>query len=225
MADYSQIELRVLAHLSQDPELISSFERGEDIHRISIAKALGIPVESVTPELRSIGKMVSYGVTYGMGPFGLAQRLHIPMDQARTYIEGFFALYPKVRDFLDGVVAQARVDGYTTTILGRRRYLPDLTARNPAVRGNAERMALNAPIQGSAADVIKLAMVKADEALAGQPGRMVLTVHDELVFEVPAAEVEPVAEQVRAAMEGVLDLRVPLRVDLAWGPNWADAKG
>jgi DNA polymerase-1 len=116
------------------------------------------------------------------------------------------------------------VDGYTTTILGRRRYLPDLTARNPAVRGNAERMALNAPIQGSAADVIKLAMVRADEVLAGQPSRMVLTVHDELVFEVPAAEVDPVAEQVRSAMEGVLDLRVPLRVDLAWGPNWADAK-
>jgi DNA polymerase-1 len=225
VADYSQIELRVLAHLSEDPELISAFERGEDIHRHSIAKALGIPVDSVTPELRSIGKMVSYGVTYGMGPFGLAQRLHIPMDQARTYIEGFFALYPKVRDFLDGVVERARADGYTTTILGRRRYLPDLNARNPAVRANAERMALNAPIQGSAADVIKLAMVRADEALEGQPSRMVLTVHDELVFEVPGAVVGTVAAQMRDVMEGVLDLRVPLRVDLAWGPNWADAKG
>jgi DNA polymerase-1 len=225
VADYSQIELRVLAHLSEDPELISAFARGEDIHRHSIAKALGIPVESVTPELRSIGKMVSYGVTYGMGPFGLAQRLHIPMDQARTYIEGFFASYPRVRDYLDGVVAQARVDGYTTTILGRRRYLPDLNARNPAVRSNAERMALNAPIQGSAADIIKLAMVKADEALRGTPGRMVLTVHDELVFEVPEADVATVAEEMRSVMEGVLDLRVPLKVDLAWGPNWADAKG
>jgi DNA polymerase-1 len=147
------------------------------------------------------------------------------MDQARTYIEGFFALYPKVRDFLDGVVERARADGYTTTILGRRRYLPDLNARNPAVRANAERMALNAPIQGSAADVIKLAMVRADEALEGQPSRMVLTVHDELVFEVPGAVVGTVAAQMRDVMEGVLDLRVPLRVDLAWGPNWADAKG
>ena len=225
VADYSQIELRVLAHLSEDPELVSAFERGEDIHRLSISKALGIPVESVTGELRSIGKMVSFGVTYGMGAYGLAQRLHIPMDQARTYIEGFFASYPRVRDYLDGVVAKAKADGYTTTILGRRRYLPDLNARNPAVRANAERMALNAPIQGSAADIIKLAMVKADEALAGRPGRMVLTVHDELVFEVPEAGVEVLAEEMRGVMEGVLELAVPLKVDLAWGPNWADAKG
>ncbi|HKN49646.1 MAG TPA: DNA polymerase, partial [Actinomycetota bacterium] len=227
VADYSQIELRVLAHLSEDPELVSAFARGEDIHRHSISKALGIPLEAVTGELRSIGKMVSYGVTYGMGPFGLAQRLHIPMDQARVYIEGFFASYPRVRDYLDAVVAQAKVEGYTTTILGRRRYLPELNARNPAIRSNAERMALNAPIQGSAADIIKRAMVKADEALMGRKGRagrMVLTVHDELVFEVPETEVEGVAEEMRTVMEGVLDLRVPLRVDLAWGPNWADAK-
>ncbi|MEA2587721.1 MAG: polymerase [Actinomycetota bacterium] len=224
VADYSQIELRVLAHLSEDPELVSAFARGEDIHRHSISKALGIPLEAVTGELRSIGKMVSYGVTYGMGPFGLAQRLHIPMDQARIYIEGFFASYPRVRDYLDAVVAQAKLEGYTTTILGRRRYLPDLNARNPAIRSNAERMALNAPIQGSAADIIKLAMVKADEALEGRPGRMVLTVHDELVFEVPETEVEAVAEEMRTVMEGVLDLRVPLKVDLAWGRNWADAK-
>jgi len=217
----------VLAHLSEDPELISAFARGEDIHRHSISKALGIPLESVTGELRSIGKMVSYGVTYGMGPFGLAQRLHIPMDQARIYIEGFFASYPRVRDYLDAVVAQAKQEGYTTTILGRRRYLPDLNARNPAIRSNAERMALNAPIQGSAADIIKRAMVIADEALMarkGEAGRMVLTVHDELVFEVPETEVEVVAEEMRTVMEGVLDLSVPLRVDLAWGPNWADAK-
>jgi DNA polymerase-1 len=224
VADYSQIELRVLAHLSEDPELVSAFARGEDIHRHSISKALGIPLESVTGELRSIGKMVSYGVTYGMGPFGLAQRLHIPMDQARIYIEGFFASYPRVRDYLDAVVAQAKLEGYTTTLLGRRRYLPDLNARNPAIRSNAERMALNAPIQGSAADIIKLAMVKADEALEGRPGRMVLTVHDELVFEVPEAEVEAVAEEMRTVMEGVLNLRVPLKVDVAWGRNWADAK-
>jgi DNA polymerase-1 len=224
VADYSQIELRVLAHLSEDPELVSAFERGEDIHRHSIAKALGITEDSVTPELRSIGKMVSYGVTYGMGPYGLAQRLRIPMDQARTYIEGFFATYPRVRSYLDGVVAQATAEGYTTTILGRRRYLPELANKNPRVRSLGERMALNAPIQGSAADIIKLAMVRADGALGATAGRMVLTVHDELVFEVPEARVPEAAETVRAAMEGVLDLRVPLKVDLAWGPNWADAK-
>ena len=225
VADYSQIELRVLAHLSEDPELVSAFERHEDIHRHSIAKALNIPMASVTPELRSIGKMVSYGVTYGMGPFGLAQRLHIPMDQAKAYIEGFFGSYPQVRGYLDGIVAQAREDGYTTTILGRRRYLPDLSARNPAVRANAERMALNAPIQGSAADIIKLAMVQADTALRGTAGRMLLTVHDELVFEVPVGEAEATAAKIRQAMEGVFPMRVPLEVDLAWGANWADAKG
>ena len=224
VADYSQIELRILAHLSEDPELVGAFARGEDIHRHSISKALGIPEDAVTPELRSIGKMVSYGVTYGMGAFGLAQRLHIPMDQARTYIDGFFGSYPRVREYLDGVVEQARREGYTTTILGRRRYLPDLNARNPAVRGNAERMALNAPIQGSAADVIKLAMVRADAALAGFDARMVLTVHDELVFEVAQDQVDGVAAAMRAEMEGALELRVPLKVDLAWGANWADAK-
>jgi DNA polymerase-1 len=225
VADYSQIELRVLAHLSEDPELMGAFERGEDIHRRSIARALGIDESEVTPELRSIGKMVSYGVTYGMGPFGLSQRLHIPVDQARTYIEGFFGLYPRVRSYLDGVVDRATEEGFTTTLLGRRRYLPELASRNPRVRSLGERMALNAPIQGSAADVMKLAMVKVGEALDGWPARMVLTVHDELVVEVAEGRVEEVGEVVRGAMEGAVELRVPLRVDLAWGRNWADAKG
>ncbi|MGH2810815.1 MAG: DNA polymerase, partial [Actinomycetota bacterium] len=148
VADYSQIELRVLAHLSQDPALLGAFERGEDIHRLSIAKALDLDPDEVTPRLRSIGKMVSYGVTYGMGPFGLSQRLQIPVDQARTYIEGFFATYPQVRLYLDEVVARAAVDGFTTTILGRRRYVPELKSGNPRVRSLGERMALNAPIQG-----------------------------------------------------------------------------
>lgn len=224
VADYSQIELRVLAHLSEDPELIAAFDRGEDIHRRSIARALGISDEEVTPELRSIGKMVSYGVTYGMGPFGLSQRLRIPVDQARTYIHGFFALYPRVREYLDDVVARATEEGFTSTILGRRRYLPELTARNPRVRSLGERMALNAPIQGSAADIIKLAMVRADQALEDGPARMVLTVHDELVFEVPAGEVDATGEAVRRAMEEAVELKVPLRVDLGWGESWAKAK-
>ncbi|MGH2705329.1 MAG: DNA polymerase I [Actinomycetota bacterium] len=225
VADYSQIELRVLAHLSGDGELMAAFERGEDIHRRSIAKALGIPEEQVTSELRGIGKMVSYGVTYGMGPFGLAQRLHIPIDQARTYINGFFELYPRVREYLDLVVARAAEEGFTTTLLGRRRYLPELQARNPRVRSLGERMALNAPIQGSAADILKLAMVRVASALLGTLARMVLTVHDELVFEVPEGEVADHAEVIRAQMEGAVELRVPLEVDLAWGPNWAEAKG
>jgi DNA polymerase-1 len=224
VADYSQIELRLLAHLSEDPELVGAFERGDDIHRLSIGKALGIDYSQVTPAQRSIGKMVSYGVTYGMGPFGLSQRLRIPVDQARTYIEGFFASYPMVRTYLDAVVAQATNDGFTTTMLGRRRYLPELKSRNPRVRGLGERQALNAPLQGSAADIIKLAMVKVDRALEGTRARMVMTVHDELVFEVPEGDVEPLSKMIREAMESAIELRVPLTVDLAWGANWADAK-
>jgi DNA polymerase I len=224
VADYSQIELRILAHLCEDPELVAAFERGDDIHRRSIAKALGISETEVSPELRSIGKMVSYGVTYGMGPFGLSQRLRIPVDQARNYIDSFFALYPKVRTYLDEVVARAAEEGFTTTMLGRRRYLPELTSRNPRVRSLGERMALNAPIQGSAADVIKLAMVKADRALEKMKTRMILTVHDELVFEAPEKEVEAAAAKVQEAMETAIELRVPLKADIAWGPNWAEAK-
>jgi DNA polymerase-1 len=224
VADYSQIELRLLAHLSGDKELTGAFARGDDIHRLSIGKALGIDPSEVTPAQRSIGKMVSYGVTYGMGPFGLSQRLSIPVDQARTYIEGFFASYPEIRTYLDDVVARATEDGYTTTMLGRRRYLPELKSRNPRVRGLGERQALNAPLQGSAADIMKLAMVKVDRALAGSTARMVLTVHDELVFEVLQDDVEAAAVSVREAMEDVVQLSVPLTVDLAWGPNWADAK-
>jgi DNA polymerase-1 len=168
--------------------------------------------------------MVSYGVTYGMGPFGLSQRLRIPVDQARTYIEGFFASYPMVRTYLDSVVEQATKDGFTTTMLGRRRYLPELKSRNPRVRGLGERQALNAPLQGSAADIIKLAMVKVDRALEGTRARMVMTVHDELVFEVPTSEVEELSKVIREAMESAIELSVPLTVDLAWGANWADAK-
>ena len=222
-ADYSQIELRILAHLSGDEELTSAFQRGDDIHRLSISKALGIKPSEVTPELRSIGKMVSYGVTYGMGPFGLSQRLRIPVDQARTYIEGFFSLYPRVREFLDEVVSKATGDGFTTTMLGRRRYLPELKARNPRVRGLGERMALNAPIQGSAADILKLAMVRVDEVIE-EPSRMLLTVHDELVFEVPEGEIKAVSAKVKKAMESCLKLDVPLEVDLAAGPNWSETK-
>lgn len=225
VADYSQIELRIIAHLSGDDELVAAFHRGDDIHRHSIAKALGISIEEVTPELRSIGKMVSYGVAYGMGPFGLSQRLRIPVEQARVYIDGFFGLYPGVRAYLDEVVEKATEDGFTTTMLGRRRYVAELKSRNPRVRSLGERQALNAPIQGTAADIMKLAMVRTDTVLGSTPAKMVLTVHDELVFEVPESAVADVADKVRDAMQGVIELNVPLSVDLAWGPNWADAKG
>lgn len=222
-ADYSQVEFRVLAHLSEDPEMIATFERGEDLHRRSIAGALGLDESEVDAELRNVGKMVSYGVTYGMGAFGLSQRLHIPMDQARTYIEGFFQLFPRVREYLDEVVARATDEGYTTTMFGRRRYLPELRSRNPRLRGLGERMALNAPIQGTAADILKAAMVKTDPVLTDGE-RMILTVHDELVFEVPERNAEDAAERVRDAMESAASLKVPLVVDVGWGPNWADIK-
>lgn len=224
VADYSQIELRLLAHLSQDPELLAAFARGDDIHRLSISKALGIDYDEVTTAQRSIGKMVSYGVSYGMGPFGLSQRLRIPVDQARTYIEGFFASYPKVRTYLDSVVAQATEEGFTTTLLGRRRYLPELKSRNPRVRALGERQALNAPVQGSAADIMKLAMVAADAALKDTAARMVLTVHDELVFEAPRHDVPKLSEEIRDAMENAYELSVPLTVDLGSGLNWSEAK-
>ena len=224
VADYSQIELRILAHLSKDEALTDVFRRGEDVHRRSIAKALGINEDEVSPQLRSVGKMVSYGVTYGMGPFGLSQRLRIPVDQARSYIEGFFATYPEIRGYLDSVVAQAAKDGFTTTLLGRRRYVPELHSRNPRVRNLGERMALNAPIQGSAADIMKLAMVRCDEAVAGTEARALMTVHDELVFEVPSGQVEEIGTKVKDAMEHALELSVPMEADVAWGPNWSDAK-
>ncbi|MEX2587210.1 MAG: DNA polymerase I [Actinomycetota bacterium] len=224
VADYSQIELRLLAHLSQDPELMAAFARGDDIHRLSISKALGIDYDQVTDAQRTIGKMVSYGVSYGMGPFGLSQRLRIPVDQARTYIEGFFTSYPRVRTYLDSVVAQATEEGFTTTLLGRRRYLPELKSRNPRVRALGERQALNAPVQGSAADIMKLAMVGVDEALDGTSARMVLTVHDELVLEAPQSDVLKLSETIRRTMQNAYELSVPLTVDLGSGPNWSDAK-
>jgi DNA polymerase-1 len=223
VADYSQIELRVLAHLSGDEGLGEAFATDTDIHAATAAKAFRLPLDQVDAELRRRAKMVNYGLAYGMNAFGLASRLGIAPDEAQEFIDAYFDGFPGIREFLDKQVAHAAAEGFTATILGRRRYLPELQSPNPRIRDMGRRMALNAPIQGSAADIMKLAMIRVDAALDTLPGTMVMTVHDELVFEVPEKAVEESAEALGKEMESAYELEVPLKVDVGWGPNWAIA--
>jgi len=225
VADYSQIELRVLAHLADDEGLKAAFESGADIHTATSARVFGLPEDQVDPATRSRAKMINYGLAYGMNAFGLASRLEITPDEAQEFIDAYFESFPQIRDYLDRQVARAAAEGFTETLLGRRRYIPELQAANPRVRDMGRRMALNAPIQGSAADVFKLGMIRVDTALRDSDleMRMLLTVHDELVFEVPKRQVERAAEVVKREMEAAYDLEVPLRADIGWGPNWAEA--
>jgi DNA polymerase-1 len=226
VADYSQIELRVLAHLSGDEGLREAFAAGIDIHAATAATVFGLPLEQVDGELRRRAKMVNYGLAYGMNAWGLAQRLDIAPDEAEEILDGYFNGFPKIRDYLRAQVDRARMDGYTETILGRRRYIPELTSGNRRLQALGERQALNAPIQGSASDVFKLAMIGVDAALTERQDldcHMLLTVHDELVFEVPADRVEDAASVVAGRMENAIALDVPLRADIGWGPNWAEA--
>ena len=227
VADYSQIELRVLAHITHDEGLRGAFAHDEDIHAATAAKVYGFAVDEVPRDLRDRAKAINFGLAYGMNAFGLAQRLGIVPDEAQEFIDAYFASFPGVREFMSRVVREAYRDGYTMTLLGRRRYIEELTHRNPRVRQMGERQALNAPIQGTAADIIKLAMIKVDRGLAegGLGARMVLTVHDELLFEVPNSELDATREAVRSLMEQAYPMDVPLRVDLAIGANWAEAKG
>ncbi|MDQ1293765.1 MAG: polymerase [Actinomycetota bacterium] len=224
-ADYSQIEMRIMAHLSGDDGLVEAFRSGEDLHRFVGSRVFGVPTTDVTPAMRSKIKAMSYGLVYGLSPFGLARQLAIPVEEAKALTEDYFLRFGGVRDYLQGVVRQARKDGYTQTILGRRRYLPDLTSDNRQRREMAERMALNAPIQGSAADLIKMAMLRADRALRenGLGSRILLQVHDELVFEVRPGEAETVERLARDAMEGAADLSVPLEVSVGSGRTWQEA--
>jgi DNA polymerase-1 len=219
-ADYSQIELRVLAHLAGDPALIAAFESGEDVHARTAAEVFG---DRPPAEGRRLAKVINYGIVYGMGPARAARELGVPQAAAAEYIGSYFARYRGVQAFVETTIAEARQRGFVTTVLGRRRYLPELRARDHAVRQFAERAATNTPIQGSAADLIKLAMLEVRRRLAGRGARMLLQVHDELVLEVPEGEVAAVGEAVRDAMEHVWTLRVPLRVDLHEGANWAEA--
>jgi DNA polymerase-1 len=224
--DYSQIEMRIMAHLSGDAGLTEAFTSGEDLHTFVAATAFGIPVGDVEPEQRRRIKAMSYGLAYGLSAYGLAQQLGITPEEAREQMELYFARFGGVRDYLNGVVAQARKDGYTETILGRRRYLPDLTSDNAQRRQMAERMALNAPIQGSAADIIKVAMLRVERAVreAAMSSRLLLQVHDELVLEVAPGEREALDKLVREEMCGAYSLGdVPLDVSVGYGGNWDDA--
>jgi DNA polymerase-1 len=224
-ADYSQIEMRIMAHLSQDAGLIEAFTTGEDLHTFVASRAFGVPPAQVDAELRRRVKAMSYGLAYGLSAFGLATQLRISNDEAKEQMAAYFERFGGVRDYLRHVVDQARVDGYTSTILGRRRYLPDLTSDNGQRRQMAERMALNAPIQGSAADIIKIAMLGVDRALreGGLRSRLLLQVHDELVLEVAAGEREALEELVRREMGGAFVLDVPLDVSVGVGANWDEA--
>jgi len=225
-ADYSQIELRVLAHLAKDPGLIDAFARGADVHTTTAAGVFGVDEADVDEFQRRFAKVVNYGLAYGMEAYGLSQRLDIPTDQAREILDRYFESFPAVHDFMERTIAEARDRGYTTTLFGRRRQIAELASDNFRIRQMGERMAQNAPVQGGAADIFKLAMIDVDAALrrAELASRMILTVHDELVFEVPLDERDEMEPLVRSAMESVTELTVPLTVDVGFGPNWAEAK-
>ncbi|GAA1472792.1 DNA polymerase I [Corynebacterium aurimucosum] len=219
-ADYSQIEMRVMAHLSADPGLIEAYREGEDLHNYVGSKVFDVPVDEVTPELRRRVKAMSYGLVYGLSAFGLSQQLGIPAREAKEIMESYFERFGGVKRYLDEVVVQARKDGYTSTVFGRRRYLPELNSDNRVARENAERAALNAPIQGTAADIIKVAMIRVDKALEGLASRVLLQVHDELVVEVAPGEAEDVQRIVEREMDKAIELTVPLEVSVGVGKNW-----
>lgn len=224
--DYSQIELRLLAHLSGDEHLVRAFNEGEDFHAETAARVFGVPVSEVTPDLRSRAKAVNFGIVYGQQAYGLSQSLHISMAEARDMIDRYYEAYPGVRTFLDNVVARAKQTGYAETMYGRRRHIPELKAKNPQLRGFGERTAMNHPMQGTAADIIKITMARVSRRLEeeGFAAHMILQVHDELDFECPIDEVERLTTMVRDVMEHVVDLRVPLIAEASTGITWADAK-
>ena len=224
--DYSQIELRLLAHLSADEHLVAAFNEGADFHAATAARVFGVPVDQVTPQLRSRAKAVNFGIVYGQQAYGLASSLKIGRAEAQAMIDRYFEAYPGVDAFLREQVELARKLGYATTMYGRRRYMRDINSRNFQLRSFAERTAMNHPMQGTAADIIKIAMVRVERRLAeeGLRSRLVLQIHDELDFEVPVDEIDALSELVRETMGGVAELRVPLLADVSYGDNWAEAK-
>ncbi len=225
-ADYSQVELRILAHLSEDPILVEAFKTGQDIHRRTAAEVNGISLEEVTPLMREKAKAVNFGIIYGSSDYGLAQNLKIPRAEAKTYIDNYFDRYQGVREYMDRIIAQAREQGYVTTMFKRRRYLPEIHSSNHNTRSFAERMALNTPIQGSAADILKLAMLKIAQIIGegGFSAAMLLQIHDELLFEIEESELDFFAPMVKREMEQACELSVPLQVDLKHGTNWEELK-
>ena len=224
-ADYSQIELRIMAHLSGDERLLAAFEAGLDIHRATAAEVWGLAPEQVTGDQRRSAKAINFGLIYGMSAFGLARQLGIERGDAQAYVDLYFERYPGVRDFMDRTRRQARKDKYVETLFGRRLYLTDIDHSNQARRAGAERTAINAPMQGTAADIIKRAMLAVDDWIQGDapPARMIMQVHDELVFEVAEDGTEEAAGKIRAAMESAAELAVPLLVEVGVGHNWEEA--
>jgi DNA polymerase-1 len=224
-ADYSQIELRILAHLSQDPFLMETFRNDRDIHAATGAEIFHVPPEQVNPEMRRLAKVINFGIIYGMSSFGLAKELAIPPSVAQAYIANYFQKYHGVRDYIDKSLEAARERGFVTTLMNRRRYLPDIKSNNRSVRQFAERIAINAPIQGTAADLIKVAMINIHRRLnqEKQRAKLIIQIHDELVFEVPERELTPVRDLIKEEMEGVMQLRIPLKVEIGEGRHWAEA--
>ncbi|MCY3822327.1 MAG: DNA polymerase I, partial [Nitrospinae bacterium] len=225
-ADYSQIELRVLAHFTNDPALVDAFGKGEDIHATTASAVYGVALEGVDSEMRRVAKAVNFGIIYGQGAFGLSQTIGIPQSEARSFIDTYFERFAAVPAFVDETIEGGRERGYVSTIMGRRRYLPDLNSRNRNAKNAAERTAVNSVIQGSAADIIKLAMIAISERLKREKreARMLVQVHDELLFEIPPAEIEAVVALVAEEMRGAMPLHVPLDVDVSTGDNWGELK-
>jgi DNA polymerase-1 len=224
-ADYSQIELRILAHFSQDPAFLDAFRSGADIHQRTAAEVFSLPSDSVNAEQRRIAKAINFGLVFGQSDFGLAQTLRIPRATAKAYITSYFERYAGVRAYMERTIYEARASGVSTTLLGRRRPIPEILSKRPQERAHAERVARNTPIQGSAADILKLAMIRVDDGLRRQwpAARLLLTVHDELVFEVQEASVESFSAWVKQQMESVHALAVPLVVDVGSGLTWGQA--
>src|SRR5215470_13017289 len=225
-ADYSQIELRLLAHFSEDPLLVEAFRRGDDIHTLTAAQVFGVPPLMINAEHRRRAKAVNFGIVYGLSAFGLSQQIGIEQREAKKFIDAYFEKYAGVRNFIDRVLAETRREQRVKTLFGRVRPIPDINSKNPNMRGFAERTAVNTPLQGTAADLIKLAMIQIDQELRGKKlkSRMLLQVHDELLFEVPQAEIEAMRVLVREKMENVHPLLVPFVVEVGVGPNWRDVE-
>jgi DNA polymerase-1 len=224
-ADYSQIELRLMAHLSKDQNMIDDFLSGSDIHTATASKIFGVSMPDVTREMRNRAKTANFGIIYGISTFGLSERLNIGRKEAKELIDGYFNSYPCVKVYMDESIVKAREKGYVTTMFGRKRYLRDINSRNQVVRGNAERNAINAPIQGSAADIIKIAMIRIHDRLIAEKLKsiMILQVHDELIFETLESELEQVRELVVFEMANAAKLDVPIKVDWGVGKNWHEA--
>ncbi|MBA3900986.1 MAG: DNA polymerase I, partial [Bacteroidetes bacterium] len=224
--DYSQIELRLLAGLSKDPALIDAFKNNKDIHDIAAERIFNVPKSKINKDLRSKAKMVNYGIAYGLSAFGLSRNLKIPMQEAREIIEQYFEEFESIKNFIDETIELAEEKGYSETMLGRKRYIKDINSRNKTVRKMAERIAINAPLQGLAADIIKIAMVNIDKILISEKlkSRMILQVHDELVFEVYKPELNKMLKIVKENMENPIDFGVPLEVNMGIGENWMELK-